>query len=363
LPSTQCGPGFPDVKTTTFESGVVSASTSAAGSSSGAVSGAVVGAVVASLFFIVCGCAGLIARRRCRQQSARAPGNVIFRAPVPQLRREESSGGADDGAIYRDTRLVDVRHEEEAVALFGRWPEACESCGSALHRLQRIRLTSAYAKNVAFCRPCALDSLRNLNNAEHLFPYDRVNGVVLPDGIAECTEGSQHVPYGGGGLTTAEATRLMQRIELDARVNPNFWYSGKCPSCGDVITVPMTVHQHGGPVVCHACTHRVCTHCNTKFGALLVSGRPNLTHEGRTCAQVEAIRMSGENLTPAMERDLGIKPCPNCGRRIQRYAGCTTMTCGAHAHAGVVQLNGCTSAVATATARARASERASARID
>ncbi len=230
------------------------------------------------------------------------------------LRRMESS---DSGALSSgDPRPVDVDHEAEAVVLFGAWPGACAVCGDALVARARVRIDAAGA---ALCRGCAVSVLR----ANPVAPYDGAT-VVHPDAVAALCEGSAHAPPGAPALAAAEVRRIRDEIAADAHAHPARWHLAKCPVCAFRLQVPAPLHARGGPVVCHECTHRVCTRCDAAYSAAVVPpepGRPPQTHEGVSCEAVARLRAEGAGLSAQQMRGLGVKACPFCGTLASHFRG------------------------------------------
>jgi hypothetical protein len=248
-------------------------------------------------------------------------GDAPYGGPPPrpglQLRRQESDDRIQqDPAAPVDPRPVDVHHEEEAVVLFGPWPAVCVICDEPLVAGNRLRID---AKGNAMCRRCGCAALQG----NSVTPCDGVS-VVLPDAVAELCEGSAHAAPGAPCLTAREVERIRDDIQRDAHENPDRWEAAKCPSCSRLLHIPAVLHRRGGPVVCHQCTHRVCTRCDAVYAAPVVPPQPGArpqTHEGLSCEAVARLRADGARISAGDQRALGIKGCPNCGTLVTHFRG------------------------------------------
>jgi hypothetical protein len=241
-----------------------------------------------------------------------APPRPPADKPALLIRRQESHDGTGD------PRPVDVNHETEAAELFGPWPAECVVCGNLLVQNDRVRLDS---EGNAVCRECACGALR----ASPVTPINDT-AVTMVDAVAELCEGSRHVPAGAPSLTAAEVARVRDAIARDTHQHPARWEVVSCPNCRGNLTVPAAVHVRGGPLVCHQCTHRVCTRCDAVFNKAVVPpqpGRPPQTHVGITCDAVARLRAQDANnaLSREQMRNLGIKACPFCGTLTNHFRG------------------------------------------
>ena len=233
--------------------------------------------------------------------------------PMLSLRRMESLQEWENTA---DTRLVDVDHEKEAGALFGAWPATCAICDEGLQPRGRVRLDGA---GTPVCRSCACAALRS-NPITPCLPH----AVTMLDAVAELCEGSRHAPPGAPYLKAQEVKRMRDAITRDAHEHPARWQTTPCPNCKMTLQVPAAVHAGGGPIVCHECTHRVCTKCDVKFTDAVVPPSPGgqlQSHVGITCAQVAQLRAAGARLSGAEMQAMGVKACPFCGTLTSHFKG------------------------------------------
>ena len=214
--------------------------------------------------------------------------------------------------------------------MFGEWPAECAVCYAPLEALARVRLDAAGA---AVCRTCACAALRS---GSAVAPMDGAT-PVNPDAVAALCEGSAHAPPGAPSLSAKEVKRLRDAILADAHAHPARWSVSACPNCGSHLQVPAAVHARGGPVVCHECTHRVCTRCEAAYAAAVVPpapGRPPQTHVGISCDAVARLRAAaGADMAPEEMRALGVKACPFCGTLASHFRG--------HACHHIAPITGC----------------------
>ena len=110
--------------------------------------------------------------------------------------------------------------------------------------------------------------------------------------------------------------------------NPN---ARPCPTPG----CPFWVEYDGASVTieCPVCHHRYCTHCRFNHSRFI------------SCEQAEADRRlaadprAAERASEELIRN-STKPCPRCGRRIEKNDGCNEMICGKNTD-GHGSINGC----------------------
>ena len=259
-----------------------------------------------------------------RRNSGRFNPVLLIREVTSAAPRQVSSGS-------RGSTLVRGDHEEQAASIWGddTWPADCIGCLEPLRPNERLRVCSLGSH--CYCFGCASALLRSQVNAgggaicgadpsteRHSLFLDAF--AVLPrvrvasDGVA--------------GVEKVTLKRFMTILQLSLHDDAPLWELRPCPisGCSALVQVPQHIHERGGVVICHACTHRVCLRCSVAWSAPLRPGLA-LTHAGRSCDDAQRLMRETPDLTPEDMARLGIKLCPGCRVPTHRYIACMHIVC------------------------------------